>query len=72
MRGVIRLILVRIIPSCLRVEKATIRLKSFSIIAAQLPLSSVNTPIDIAMADERGAHESLSHRMRPAVTSVDE
>lgn len=72
MRGVIRLILVRIIPSCLKVEKATIRLKSFSIIAAQLPLSNVNTPIDIAMADERGAHESLSHRISPAVTSVDE
>ena len=64
--------LVRIMPSCLRVEKATIRLKSFSTMAAHLPLSSVINPIDIAIADERGAHESLSHKIRPAVTNVDE
>jgi nucleoside-triphosphatase THEP1 len=40
--------------------------------AAHLPLRRVISPIDIAIVDERGAHESLSHKIRPAVTRVDE
>lgn len=70
--GFINLILTTISPNCLRVEKATIRLKSISVMAAHLPLIRVIMPILITRIKDIGTRLNFSHRIIPAVTKVDE
>lgn len=68
----VKLVLKRISPSWLSVEKATIRLKSFSIIAAHPPQAKVRLPRISAICEDNGIQDSLSHKIIPAVTKVEE